>query len=349
MKFLRAAFCFVCMAILCCGCSADEVLPPPAETAGLYLSITATESVEVDGQEELWMSVFCYDITECRLQLVQKLPYHSQYPLTAYDRSGQAIYFSDRDENGRDQLAVFDMTTGETTQLSTHIFAINYIVPMPDAVFFIAAPRGVRQLRPLSYIKSSKTFSSFDVPEDLNCMMMSYQPETGTIITSGYLEADMMEAMEEQMEHAFVPPDEYIYLLQKDAPPTFLYKTKRESIESLALFGNKAYFVSADNLPMRHPNMQAFAQDLASKEVRPLAEVPTWLPGGTAFFCGDNDIFYLGLEGETRGIYLYHQDSGEKELIFSSETGWINNFMLLSGTAPETSSRSETKSPGDGR
>jgi hypothetical protein len=184
-----------------------------------YISFTVTNKIIGETEDKEFEShVFCYDLQTHDVQEVGVVPYNSQYPLTAYDRPSNKIYYSastlkgERQHTG-DQLYSLDLNTNETERLTEGLYAINYIIPTENEVNLIAAPLGVTGVRlyPYSWDKTSGILKNLSWDEDMMFRHVSWRPGTSELFARTYSVSEFYRRLENQGETMFFMPDSEIY------------------------------------------------------------------------------------------------------------------------------------------
>lgn len=123
--------CFVLLLILVSFAHCNKILQ------GEYISITSSEEDSETG--EITTTISLYDIKSKKIEDIYSFEYSAQYPLGCYDKKMKTVYFTKRvqnPENAGDQICMVDLETSNVKQLTTELFAVNYILPDENDVFF---------------------------------------------------------------------------------------------------------------------------------------------------------------------------------------------------------------------
>lgn len=81
---------------------------------------------------------------------VFQFDYTAQYPLGFYDKTNQLVYYTQRvgtDKNYGDQIFVRDLKSKKSSRLTDNLFAVNYVIPSGDQLFFVANVKGEQVIR----------------------------------------------------------------------------------------------------------------------------------------------------------------------------------------------------------
>ena len=113
-----------------------------------YISITVGYEISYDetiDYAEYGVSVYEYNLQREEISEIFRFPQNSMYPLGVYDKKSNSVYYTkERDNNTYtrrrtgDQIYVYNLDTDTDTMLTEDLSAVNYIIPVDDAVFFIA-------------------------------------------------------------------------------------------------------------------------------------------------------------------------------------------------------------------
>ena len=185
-----------------------------------YISFTVTNELTGTGEAPgtiFESHVFCYDLQTQALSEVGVVPYNSQYPLTAYDRSENKIYYSasamegGRMPNSTDQLYSLDLISNETTKLTSEFYAINYIIPLDEDIILVACPLNAPTLMLFSWSKKTNTISKISWDEDLTFTNVYYQHDTHHLLAFAYSSSEHQYRISHQDIAPYVPLDFEVY------------------------------------------------------------------------------------------------------------------------------------------
>lgn len=329
MKHFVRIFALFMSILLLAGCSqTDQTMGKKEES--YYLSITATgESSDPAHQTGLASGVYTYDINTKQLDHITEIEYASQYALTAYDRARNTVYFSERvyltEENYGDQLFAYNLTTKKKTQLTSSIFALNYIIPQEDKLYLLVSPAKYGGMQPGVYDLKTGTLELYDIAEGFCTLLMTYHQASGCFYVEGCDWADYNDFLANQ--HSRGRPDYSIYRIKDDwSQPELIAATEQEKIETITAKGDGTVFYTTWKQYMYRPQAPQVTEAPSEYDFSQIMSTVK-----DAVFLGDtNTMFFIGNGSEhPRGIYSYDFDTKELTQIFVVEEGFINNFTLL--------------------
>lgn len=113
------------------------------QTDGEYISFTASRLI---GSDELEATIYEYDIKSKKISEVYRFPVSAMYSLGIFDKKSNCVYYSSERDNQTyerkylgDQIYMHNLTTGDDAMLTDDLLAVNYIIPVNEIVFFLAA------------------------------------------------------------------------------------------------------------------------------------------------------------------------------------------------------------------
>ena len=340
------AVCWLFAMLLClCGCQRDVPhsktgTQTDAGSSSPYLSITV--SAYNDGATEesgVVTTVYSLDLESNKVEKVWAFENTSQYPLATYSRHDNSVYYTQRvenDETGKgDQLFSKNLSTGEILQMSEELFGVNYIVPLDaDRIVYVAAEKQSHILSVFLYNKKTKRTTTADLPDDMSIQRLSYNTLTGRLIGSGRYEMEeraAADASNQGMGQRFIPPDYYIYDFTDFDNIHLLYKTENRQLERLASDADgHIIFTQTDTDRAWGAVFSTHWYDVEENTLKTLENLDASLYIGEFLFCTENNWYFIGVdESDCRGIYAYDLSTKATRLLFTSEDGWINNFLLM--------------------
>lgn len=165
--------------------------PEEISASGKYISYTVTA---VNDDESLEMTTFAYDLDDDSNIGVSKMEYNAQYPLTAYDKKNNKVYYSSRIDDA-DNLFELDLKTGNTKQLTDSLFAINYIIPVDNELYLVAVENGERAMGLFKFVNNKLERIFDDV--DAFVWKVNYNPDLQTLVFNTYSQSELDKNMEE--------------------------------------------------------------------------------------------------------------------------------------------------------
>lgn len=340
------AVCWVLTVLLClCGCQGDA---PHSETGtqtdarnnSPYLSITVTAYNDgATAESGMVTTVYSLDLESNKVEKVWSFERTAQYPLATYSRHDNSVYYTQRvenDETGKgDQLFSKNLSTGEILQVSEELFGVNYIVPLDaDRIVYVAAEKQSHILSVFLYDKRTKRTTMADLPGDMSIQRLSYNALTGQLIGGGRYETEeraAADASNQGMGQRFVPPDYYIYDFTDFDDIQLLYKTENRQLQRLASdTDGHIIFTQSDTDRAWDAVFSTHRYDVEENTLETLDNLDASLYISEFLFCTEDNWYFIGVDAsDRRGIYAYDLSAKETRLLFTSEDGWINNFLLM--------------------
>ncbi|MFD1776958.1 hypothetical protein [Paenibacillus rhizophilus] len=157
-KELKSLICLLMLAILLISCSSKDAGLEPTSTAipsgevkstaptADYITMTYSEYSTTDENGAIKTQILSYDTATKEMKKVFEFDYTAQYPLGFYDKPNQLLYYTQRvntDKDYGDQIFVRDLSSNKSNQLTNNLYAVNYIIPSGDQLFFVANVKGV--------------------------------------------------------------------------------------------------------------------------------------------------------------------------------------------------------------
>lgn len=146
-----------------------------------YISFTVTK----EEGDNLNTYNYIYDFESEKVELKGMIPYTSQYPLTAYSYSEDALYYTHRrNGEGDDEIYRKNLTTGQTDCLTDTLFAVNYIFPFGDKVYIAAVENGTRTVGLFKY--QNGTLKRLLENKDSFVWQVNYNPDLNQMVFNTY-------------------------------------------------------------------------------------------------------------------------------------------------------------------
>ena len=345
MKKVIVLFLVGAMLFCFCGCRGEahrfaKDTGIHAEQSDRYLSITVTSYKDGSTpQNGMTTTVYGLDIESNETEEKWSFERSAQYPLAVYSKYDNSVYYTQQVENEKtgkgDPVFAKNLSTGAVTQVSEDVFGVNYIVPLDaDRIVYVAAEKQSHILSVYLYDKKTKCTTTADLPDDMSIQRLSYNTVTGKLIGSGRFEKEERAAADASNQgrgQRFIPPDHYIYDLTDFDNIQLLYKTHNGMIQRLASDGDgNVIFTLADTYRGWNPTFATYSYDVDTDALKPLENLDASLYIGDFLFCDNNRLYMIAVDpSDVRGVYSYDLETKETTLLFTSEDGWINNFVLL--------------------
>ena len=304
-----------------------------------YLSFTVT------GYEDYKIYNYTYDLETGQVENRGEIDQTAQYSLCVYDEKKNTLYYSNRIQEGElkgcDQLFSKNLDSGEVTQLTTDIFAINAIVPMDNGVFMLACGRKEHNVKPYYYDYKSGELIYPNTDPDLIFWKMGYSAADGTVFVTAYSEKEDMEVFDKYEDYG--APTTYIYKIQpeKSIEPVLIKEETSKNIFAITAESEDICYYTTSNLSFnawQDTPRNVLKYTVGNNEAEEAFVISTNynVHGGIRFVDSDHIIFY----GEEKkpsgtvidsGVYLYNIKTEEAKKIFCDDYGFINNYIMLSG------------------
>lgn len=109
-----------------------------------YLSYTAVEHTSSEIGLE---AIVCeFNLQDKAKTEIFRFPVNAMYALGVYDRASNSVFYAKESENNTferkhtgDQIYCYDFNSGKDSKLTENLLAVNYILPVDNFVFFLAA------------------------------------------------------------------------------------------------------------------------------------------------------------------------------------------------------------------
>ena len=350
MKKAFSLLCVLCLAICSfAGCSNSKQQNNPQ-----YISFTVTNQVK--GSDTQFEShIFCYDLETRALNEVGVVPYNAQYPLTAYDRSANTIYYSasvlegERQHTG-DQLYALDLSTNEAKALTNELYAINYIIPTEKEVILVACPLEASTISLLlfSWNKDTNKLNPFSWDEDLNFSKVYGDPGTGHLTAVGFSASEYDYRLEHQDDTPYFPPDSSVFdidLRAKTHKELFTFSSGGSLLgtEITSVIGKKDTVIANIKEMTRDEkkateNAGIYSYNFSGNKLGayPHSEKLKDLEAFVYISPDDRYLYYLAkgqTEGADNALYVYDAVLDKTDIIYESSKNsdnMINNAIVLS-------------------
>lgn len=300
-----------------------------------YISITETrhDNSKREGND-LVVSLYTYTLSNGKMNKVYELPLTAQYSLGVVDLSSHCVFYT-RDVNDEgDQIFSYDLRTRKTKQLTSNLFAVNYIIPTKDYLFFAAASHDAPNVALGCYEKSTGKLSYWGDDGDTNVECMCVNRATEKIYVATYSESEDRYNLQHQTNDDFKIADHSVWELDYSLKqPKKLFTLPQVWIRMLIPNGKNISVIydlkyNASYIPSRY-----FTYDLQSNEKIDFPAPPYRIQKGDAAFSSDlENLFVLSsLPDDThRNLYQYNVEEQSYSLIFqASDHSFINNYQVI--------------------
>lgn len=318
--------------------SAANTQAKPAVSNSDYVTLTYSKYATSDDNDAIKTQVFSYDAATRKTQKVFQFDYTAQYPLAFYDKPNQLVYYTQRvgtDENYGDQIFVRDLANKKTTQLTTGLFAVNYIIPSGKQLFFVANIKGEQAIR-LGAIDLNTKLVTLWGDHDTLVEAITLDHKTQKIYVSAY----SLKERNYSLTHQDGPAGQNHFKM-----PTYtVYETDFDLKEKKKLFSKKEWIRMLMN---KEGHVIAFCDKEYNKGQIPSTVVDydvrkstisesKWktkrLQRGEANYSQDESkIYALAIVKNERGLFEYDVKSNQFTPIFTPKEGFINNIQVVKG------------------
>lgn len=278
-----------------------------------YISFTVTKEEE---NNKLNTYNYIYDFETDKVELKDRVPYTSQYPLTAYSYSENALYYTHRrDGEGSDEVYRKDLTTGKIECLTDTIFAVNYIFPFKDKVYIAAVEQGTRAVGLFKY--QNKNLQRLLEDKDAFVWQMNYNPDLDQIVFNTYSDDEAARRAEKNEEDTEIMGMNSIYIadVKKDSVKKF-----SESEEG---YMTGIILDSAKNIYYQLINYKQLKDGKGIESLK-----FNELNIDQVIYMSKTELYYISGEDE---LVKYNFETGKKKVLYTlkEKSAAINNAVML--------------------
>ena len=170
------------LSLAACG-TAGEAPQPREKKEYLFATMTAyTNGANDDGGVDLL--VYCLDIAEGTWEKLMEIPYRGSYPANCADLvAGKLYYAADAPGQDYDNLFVYDLASGESSQLTYGKFYFDDLLVIDGRLYANSARRYATVCQPAVFDPEAQDFRYFDEEDDDTWhYSMSYHDGTGQLL-----------------------------------------------------------------------------------------------------------------------------------------------------------------------
>lgn len=278
-----------------------------------YISFTVTKEEE---NNKLNTYNYIYDFETEKVTLKGMIPYTSQYPLTVYSYSENALYYTHRREGeGDDEIYRKDLTTGETECLTDTLFAVNYIFPFKDKVYIAAVEKGTRTIGLFKYQNGKLQRLLED--KDAFVWQVNYNPDLDQMVFNTYSDEEASRRAEKNEEVEVIIGMNSIYMAD----------VKKDSIKKISE-SEEGYMTgiildSAKNIYYR---LGGYKQLKEGKGKESLKFEELYID--KVIYMNRTELYYVSDDGK---LVKYQFENGKKKVLYTLEEklSAINNAVIL--------------------
>lgn len=351
-KALKLLFCLIWISMLLISCESKEASVTVTSTPGSspqfesttaphiadYITMTYSQYATTDDNGAIKTQILSYEPDTKEMKKVFEFDYTAQYPLGFYDKSNERVYYTQRVDTEidyGDQIFVRDLAEGTSIQLTESLFAVNYMIPSGNQLFFVANVKGEQAIR-LGVIDLNTNAMTLWGDEDMLVEAITLDHTNQKIYVSAY----SLEQRNYSQTHQDGPAGQNNFKM-----PTYtVYETDYDLKEKTKLF-SKNYWIRM--LMNTDGHVYAFCDKEYNKGQDPSTVVDyditmkttnetKWgtarLQRGEANYSSDgNKIYAIAIVKNKRGLHEYNVQNNTFTALFTPEDGFINNIQVVRG------------------
>lgn len=318
----------ICLLLISCNSIDNAVV---GKNNKEYISITETHKNE-EGQ--LIVSLFTFFTENNEVEKAIDFPFTAQYSLGAYDLADNIAYLSKDVNNVGDQIFSYNLETKEEEQITDNLFAVNYIIPTKDKVFFAACKLGQANVCLGAYDKNTKEIKYWGNDGDTNIENICLDEETASIYVSTYSEKEDRYNLQHQTNDDLVIADHSIWKIDFELEDAMkLFTLPKKWARMILTNGSKILVIYDHKYNDSATPSECIYYDLVENKELEFKLPPYRIEKGDASFSEDGKFLYVLSQlnsDEKRNLYKFNLEDKSYELLFkSSENGFINNCQLI--------------------
>lgn len=275
-----------------------------------YISYVVTKQED----HELNMYVYSYDCANEKTINRAKIKYESQYPLAVYSNHDEAIYFSQSDLNGNDQLHRLNLTNLESECLTDTLFAINYIIPLKNKVYIAAVEKGTRAVGLFEYKDNKLTRLLPD--KDAFVWKINYNPKLNVLVFNTYSQEELDRNMENNNSDITIGSNSIWTLNVEDNKMVHHVETEPGYITSVSINNNTDIFYLQNNCYKVENNITEITNEFDGLFVKDFV------------FVDEDILYYLDYSGD---LLKYDMKKNNFDYLYTieEEYSYLNNAIVL--------------------
>lgn len=327
-KAVIVVLCSIILSTLALLAYYNKVLPDE------YISITSSKEDAESGKITTTISV--YDIKTEQLEEIYSFEYSAQYPLGCYDKKMNNVYFTKRVQNGEnagDQIFMVDLKTSNEKQLTTELFAVNYILPDEDNIFFVGRPKNSQVLK-LGNINLSSGDIEYWGDDDTNIEAIALDRKNKKIVISAYSEKERAYNVAHQEGPAgqdnMKMPRHAVYEIDYDFENAHKLFDEEMWIRTVIVNNDDIYALCDRKYNNSSEASFVYRYNRNDKTIYTSEWNSYRLQVGDAGYSSNGKhIFSISSVGEERGIYDFDLENGQVNPIMMQKNGFINNIQVV--------------------
>lgn len=299
-----------------------------------YISITSSKEDVESGK--ITTTVSAYDIKTKQLEDIYSFEYSAQYPLGCYDRKMNAVYFTKRVQNAEntgDQIFMVDLKTSNEKQLTTELFAVNYILPDENDVFFVGRPQNSQVLK-LGHIDIGSGKIEYWGDDDTNIEAIALDRKNKEIVISAYSEKERAYNVAHQDgpigQDNMKMPKHTVYEIDYDFGDAHKLFDEELWIRTVMVNNDDIYALCDRKYNNSSEASFVYRYNRNDKTIYTSEWSSHRLQIGDAGYSLDGKhIFSISSVGEERGIYDFDLKKSKINPIMMQKNGFINNIQVI--------------------
>jgi len=316
--------------VLLSSCSNNTDVKATESEITPYLSINYTTFDNGSNEDNgMTTTAYIYDLNQKEVVDFYAFPYDTQYPLGIFDKGTNRLYFS-QDADGGDQIFMYDIDTEETTQLTTDLFAVNYIFPYGETIFFVTNPKDeYHRLKLGSLDVSSREITYWKDDGDTNVETLYLDRINKKIYVSAYSLEERDYNLRNQGNNGSINPEGILYETDTEFNSTRELYRREEHVMRFVLKHNNMVLTALQRT-IDDKRLKSAYINIDTLEVSDF-NLPDGIQRGEPAFSADGKgIYMLTVVDDKRGIYYCDLDTGDLTEVFVPEgNGFINSFIYF--------------------
>ena len=305
-----------------------------------YISFTAihmTAYDEASDVAEYEAAVYEYNLQSKQVSEIFRFPYNTLYPLGVYDKKTNSVYYTKEKNNnsyknqrtGGDQIYVYDLATGSDTMLTEDLLAVNHIVPVDGAIFFVAARESNASSLSLGKIDlADGSIKYWDEADTASTRTISVDKIKKRIYVAIYdTEEEDIAITRDVTDHATPEYTICSFDYNLSDKQEVLHKDNI-AIKALYAIDNRLLYRADDTIaPL--PDTTTISEVIDLSNMKVLFKSEEQFAERGSFTRDKEGVYVLETIGEDEGIYYYDFETREYTPIIKSGFGSVANFQLM--------------------
>jgi len=318
------------LGIVIFGCSNSN---SAAVSSGDYVSITYSK--EAEGSDDIKTQILSYDCNKKKIQEVFEFEYTSQYPLGYYDRKNELVYYTKRVKNKEeygDQIFVTDLSNHKELQLTDNLFAVNYVIPSENKIFFVGRPKHSEVVKLGSIDKNTNQISYWG-DGDTNVEALTVDEKNKKVYISAYSEKERQYNVTHQDgpvgQLNFKMPLFTVYEINYTFENTQKLISKNMHIRTIMNNKDSIFALCDEKYNDDAPSILCTYNLLTKEETETAWEKERLQVGDANFSSDEKSIYGISKVGDGRGLFKFNMNTRSYEKLFVPKDGFINNVQVI--------------------